>query len=114
MSCVAPLKATTAKTATVTEKNDGRCNDKAAKPNKTPLRSCVATTQNFFVRYNSRKGLHRNLIVQGHMISDVQNAICASEMPRSLNKTAETMFSTTNGRPIAKYKLGTQRRGERN
>ena len=111
---MAPLKATTAKTATVTEKNDGRCNDKAAKPNKTPLRSCVATTQNFFVRYNSRKGLHRNLIVHGHMIKDVQNAIWESEMPKSLNKTAETMFRTTNGRPIAKYKLGTQRRGERN
>ena len=70
------------------------------------------TTKNFLVRKISKKGLHRNLIVHGHMIKDVQNAICASEMPRSLNRTAETMFRTTNGRPIAKYKLGTQRRGE--
>ncbi len=52
--------------------------------------------------------LHRNLIVHGHMISDVQNAICESVIPRSLNMTAETMFKTTNGKPIAKYKLGTQ------
>ena len=50
MSCVAPLKATAANSATVTAKNDGRCSDKAAKPNNTPLRNCVATTQNFFVR----------------------------------------------------------------
>ena len=48
------------------------------------------------------------------MIREVQNAICASEIPRSLYRTAETMFRTTNGRPIAKYKLGTHRRGERN
>ena len=52
------------------------------------------------------------MIVHGHMINDVQNAIWESEIPRSLNKTAETMFRTTNGKPIAKYKLGTQRRGE--
>ena len=42
------------------------------------------------------------MIVHGHMISDVQNAIRASEIPISLNMTAETMFSTTNGSPIAK------------
>ena len=102
MSCVAPLKATTAKTATVTAKNDGRCSASAATPNMTPLRSCVATTKNFFVLKISRKGLQRNLIVHGHMISEVQKAIRASGMPRSLNSTAETMFSTTNGRPMAK------------
>lgn len=46
------------------------------------------------------------------MISDIQNAIWASEIPKSLNKTAETMFSTTNGKPIAKCRLGIQRRGK--
>ena len=66
----------------------------------------------FFRAVQLQKGLHRNLIVHGHMINDVQNAIWESEIPRSLNKTAETMFRTTNGKPIAKYKLGTQRRGE--
>lgn len=58
--------------------------------------------EEFLVRKISRKGLHRNLIVHGHMISDVQNAIRVSDIPRSLNMTAETMFSTTNGSPIAK------------
>ena len=102
MSCVAPLKATTAKTPTVTAKKWGICSASAARPNNTPLRSCVVTTKNFLVRKISRKGLHRNSIVHGHMISDVQNAIRASEIPISLNMTAETMFSTTNGSPIAK------------
>ena len=97
MSCVAPLKATTAKTPTVTAKKWGICSASAARPNNTPLRSCVVTTKNFLVRKISR-----NLIVHGHMISDVQNAIRASEIPISLNMTAETMFSTTNGSPIAK------------
>ena len=46
--------------------------------------------------------LGRNLIVHGHMMSEVQKAICASGMPRSLNITADTMLSTTNGRPMAK------------
>ena len=102
MSCVAPLKAMTAKMATVTAKNDGRCRASAASPNITPLTSCVETTKNFFVRKISRKGLHKNLIVHGHMMSEVQKAICASGMPRSLNITADTMLSTTNGRPMAK------------
>ena len=74
----------------------------AARPNIVPLTSCVATTKNFFVRKSSRKGLHRNLIVHGHMMSEVQKAICVSGIPRSLNSTDETIFSTTNGSPIAK------------
>ena len=69
-------------------------------------------TKNFLVLYSSRIGLHRNLIVQGHMISEVQNAIWASLTCISLNITAETMFKTTKGRPIAKYRVGTHFKGE--
>ncbi len=102
MSCVAPLKATTANKATVTAKNAGRWSASAANPNKSPETSWVATTKNFWLRNNSRNGLHRNLMVHGHMMSEVQKAICASETPMSLNNTAETMLRTTKGRPIAK------------
>ena len=102
MSCVAPLKAMTAKMAIVMAKNDGRWSASAPTPKSTPLASCVSTTKNFLLRKISRKGLQRNLMVQGHMMSEVQKAICASEISRSLNITAETMLSTTNGRPMAK------------
>lgn len=68
-------------------------------------------TKNFLVLNISRKGLHRNLIVQGHIIKDVQNAIFAFGTSRFLNMTAATMLSTTNGSPIAKYTVGTQLNG---
>ena len=47
-------------------------------------------------------GLQRNLSVQGIVMSDVQNAIWASEMPMPLYMSEATMLSTTKGMPMAK------------
>ena len=109
---MAPLNATTASSAIQTAKNEGRCSAKATRPKSTPLRTCVRMTKNFLVLYSSRIGLQRNLIVHGHMISEVQKAIWASLTCLSLNITVETMFRTTKGKPIAKYRVGTHFKGD--
>ena len=112
MSCVAPLRATTASKAMHTAKKDGRCRASATSPKPIPETSWVVTTKNFLVLNISRKGLHRNLRVQGNIMTDVQRAILLSSMPSPLNISTHTIFSTTNGSPIAKYALGTHRSGE--
>ena len=112
MSWVAPLNATTASKAIQTAKNEGRCRARATKPNPMPETSCVTTTKNFFVLNISKKGLHRNFNVHGNMITEVHKAILLSSIPSPLNISTQTMFRTTNGNPMAKYALGTQRSGE--
>ena len=112
MSWVAPLNATTASKAIQTAKKDGRCRARATRPKPIPETSCVATTKNFFVLNISRNGLHRNFNVHGNMITEVHSAILLSSMPSPLNISTHTMFRTTNGSPMAKYALGTQRNGE--
>ena len=71
-------------------------------PNNTPLNNSVTSTKNFFVRNISRKGLHKNFSVQGIIIREVQNAICVSDTPRSLNINTETRLMAIKGSPIAK------------
>ena len=88
-------------------KKSGNCNAKATRAKPAPVTICVSTTKNFFVLNISRNGLQRNFSVQGIMMSDVHRAICASPIPSPLNINTETMFSTTNGNPMAKYTVGT-------
>lgn len=59
-----------------------------------------------------RNGLHRNFIVQGNIMTDVHKAIWLSSIPSPLNMSTQTIFSITNGIPIAKYALGTHVSGE--
>jgi hypothetical protein len=65
-------------------------------------------TKNFFVLYISSRGLQSGFSVQGIMMSDVQKAICASLTPMPLYIRVVTIFSITNGSPIAQYSVGTQ------
>ena len=107
-----PIVAMTARSAMHTAKKSGRCRARATRPNPTPETSCVTTTKNFFVLKISRKGLQRNFIVHGNMITEVHNAIRLSSMPIPLNMRTHTMFNITKGIPIAKYALGTHLKGE--
>ena len=88
--------------AMVTAKKLGRLSAAATSANMTPDRSCVSTTKNFLVLYISKNGLHSGLSVHGNMMSEVQNAICASDTPMPLYISVQTMLSTTKGMPIAK------------
>ena len=85
-----------------TAKKFGNCKDKATSPKKIPEQNCVSTTKNFLVLNISRNGLHNGLIVHGNIITEVQKAIWASEIPSPLNIKAVTMFNTTKGIPMAK------------
>ena len=96
----------------LTAKKSGRCNANATTPKPAPDIICVATTKNFFVLNISKNGLQRNLMVHGNMMTDVHSAIWLSSIPSPLNMSTHTMFSITNGIPIAKYALGTHRSGE--
>ena len=106
MSCVAPLKAITAKRAMEMLKKCGRFRENATNPKVTPVRSWVAITKNFFVLNNSRKGLHKGFNVHGSKIKEVQNVISLSSTPNPLNINTVTILRNTNGSPIAKYAVG--------
>ena len=71
-------------------------------PKSNPLNNWVTTTKNFLVRYISRNGLQRNFKVHGSMMTDVQKAICVSDIPKSLNINVDTRFTAMNGSPMAK------------
>ena len=89
-------------------KKCGRFSEKATNPKVAPVISCVAMTKNFLVRNNSRKGLHKGFNVQGRRINEVQKVISLSSTSSPLNINTVTIFSTTKGRPMAKYAVGTQ------
>ena len=74
----------------------------ATSASETPETSCVVTTKNFFVRYISISGLHSGLSDHGRMSSEVQNATCASLIPKSLNISGATRFNRISGSPMAK------------
>ena len=102
MSCVAPLSAMTASMAIDIAKKWSRWRARATSPKPTPEISWVVTTKNFFVLKISRKGLQRNFIVHGNIMTDVHRAIWLSSIPSPLNMSTHTMLSITKGMPIAK------------
>ncbi|MEI9952748.1 MAG: hypothetical protein WDO74_28135 [Pseudomonadota bacterium] len=68
----------------------------------------MLNTQNFLVRYMSRKEAHSGFSDQAMPTLPVANAISVSECPRSLNIVPATQITREKGMPMATYKLGTQ------
>jgi hypothetical protein len=68
----------------------------------------VVYTKNFLVLNISRNGPHRGFNVQGSMISDVQKAICESDIPMFLYISDAAAASATKGSPIANQVVGIQ------
>src|SRR5689334_375803 len=101
MSCVAELKAMSAKKARDRLTNESDESDMASSANDAPPRICVVTTKNFLVLKLSMKPLHSGFSDHGQATREVKAAICVSERPRLLYMSTDTVIVATKGRPSA-------------
>src|SRR5262249_2239042 len=101
MSCVAELNAMRARHASEVCMNASVDRDIARHANAAPAQICVPTTKNFFVFHISMKGLHKNFSAHGGARIAVYPAIFASDSPKLLYTTTETVFTATKGSPSA-------------
>mgnify|MGYP000739734357 CR=1 FL=1 len=69
-------------------------------------------TKNFLVLNISKNGPHNGFKVQGSIISEVQKAILASDIPKFLYMIALAVDKATKGNPIANQVLGIQNNGD--
>src|SRR5688572_27573874 len=99
MSCVADVKAMIAKRASEVGTNASDDSESARRPKAAPPRSCVPTTQCFFVPKASMKPLQRGFMDHGQATREVKAAISVSERPRLLYMSTETMTVATKGSP---------------
>ena len=66
----------------------------------------------FFVLNISKNGPHKGFNVHGSIMSEVQNAILVSDIPKFLYMIALAVDKATKGNPIANQVLGIQNNGD--
>src|SRR6478609_2162576 len=101
MSCVDDEKAKTHRIAMMILKYCGSGNAMAIKPSKIAIKNSMLSTQNFLVRYMSRKEAQNGFNDQAMPTLPVASAISVSVCPKSLNIVPATQITSEKGMPIA-------------
>src|ERR1041385_2665247 len=99
MSCVAELKASSQKNASVCWKKRVVGIVKATPAKPEPMSNCISQIHSRRVLRISTTGLHSGLITHGRYNQLVYRAISEFEIPMLLYMMTDTVITTTYGRP---------------